>query len=1665
YVNTNETSEQSATATTTITQSPSLTISKTVDATNISAPQDLTYTITVTNTGNVSLTGVAVTDPFAGGATLESGDADNDGVLDIGEAWVYSAVYAATQSDIDAGDDLVNTAYVNTNETSEQSATATTTITQSPSLTISKTVDATNISAPQDLTYTITVTNTGNVSLTGVAVTDPFAGGAALESGDANNNGVLDIGEAWVYSAVYAATQSDIDAGDDLVNTAFVNTNETSEQSATATTTITQSPSLTISKTVDATNISAPQDLTYTITVTNTGNVSLTGVAVTDPFAGGATLESGDADNDGVLDIGEAWVYSAVYAATQSDIDAGDDLVNTAYVNTNETSEQSATATTTITQNASIIINKTADKTVGILEGDLITYTYVVTNTGNVSINNISVDDVHPGTGTLSTLSTSDATDNVLPGQTVTFTATYTVTQQDIDLNTSIVNTATATGIAVNGDPVSASDTETITPEAASPSIELIKEGTYVDANGDELKSAGDQIVYTFTITNTGNVSLTNVVVTDPFVEVLGEAIPVLTPGSTDATTFTAVYTVTQADVDRGNFRNTAQVTGQYNGDVTATDDDFQTFASVSRIRMQKTADKTTNVEAGDVITYTYVVRNTGNVTINDVNVTDDHPGTGVLSPITTTDPTNGIAPYGTVTFTATYTVTQEDIDNNIPITNTATATATCVRGCQLEWKDTETITPIEAAPQIDLQKEGTYVDTNGDGRASAGDQITYTFTITNNGNVTLNNVLVTDPLVTMEGVAIASLAPGSFDGNTFTAVYTLTQEDIDAGSFTNTATVSSDYKGENVNDTDSDTQTFVRVSGVEIEKTADKTSVSGAGEEIIYTLTVTNTGNVTLENVNVIDVKVNVDQNVGTLAPGESASVTATYVVSQTDMDAGTIVNVATVSGTDPNGEDTNNEDSVTVGVNQNPSLALNKSADKNSVSAAGEEIIYTLTVRNNGNVTLENVTVVDAKVNVNENVGTLAPGESATVTATYVVSQADMDTGSIVNVATVSGTDPNGNDTDTEDGVTVDVDQNASLSLNKTADKTSVSAAGEEIVYTLTVTNNGNVTIENVTVVDERVNVNENVGTLAPGQSATVTATYVVSQADMDAGSIVNVATVSGTDPNGNDTDTEDGVTVDVDQNASLSLSKTADKTSVSAAGEEIVYTLTVTNNGNVTIENVTVVDERVNVNENVGTLAPGQSATVTATYVVSQADMDAGTIVNVATVSGTDPNGADTDTEDEVVVEAEQIASLTVEKTSDVDQYSELGEVIVYTITVTNTGTVSLTDVNVVDPLTKYETIIPVIAPGVSVELETSYTVTIDDLEAGSILNTVNVVATDPNGNEVTGTDNVTVSGSAKQIIANDDDFGDRFLDFTGVLGNILENDLLEGQRPDPDDVDFEFTELDGIIGLNINENGELSLLIPGINEAREYTLRYVLRETANPTNSDEAFVVFRLLNNEADLSVTKTSNEIEIFEGDEFDYVITVSNVGGTDATEVEVTDDLPNGLTYISSSFVSTNPAVELTTSVQGNRVTWSIPFLPADAVVTITLRVKANALTGNVPVTITNGVTVVSAEDEVTPGDNSDTDVNTVSPFFIPNVITPDGDGKNDTFEIKGLGKFVSNEIIIFNRYGDHVYQRKDYNNDWNAPGQVAGTYFYVLTAVDSQGRTHDFKGWIQVIK
>jgi gliding motility-associated-like protein/uncharacterized repeat protein (TIGR01451 family) len=261
------------------------------------------------------------------------------------------------------------------------------------------------------------------------------------------------------------------------------------------------------------------------------------------------------------------------------------------------------------------------------------------------------------------------------------------------------------------------------------------------------------------------------------------------------------------------------------------------------------------------------------------------------------------------------------------------------------------------------------------------------------------------------------------------------------------------------------------------------------------------------------------------------------------------------------------------------------------------------------------------------------------------------------------------------------------------------------------------------------------------------------------------------------------------------------------------------------------------------------------------------------------------------------------------------------------------------------------------------------------------------------------------------------------------------------------------------LLIDESGELSL-IPGVNEIRAYSLEYVLRETVNPGNRDNALVFFRILNNDADLSISKTALSQEVFEGDVFEYELLVRNVGRTDATEVVVVDNLPSGVTYLGHSVAANTSGSQVTATVSGNSVRFAIPFMGPGSSVTLRIRVKAGSA-GRV----VNTAVVSSSEDDINAADNTSSAQSEIRPFRIPNVITPNGDGKNDKFEIQGLGKYASNSIVIFNRFGDHVFERANYGNDWDAPGQVAGTYFYVLRVTDAGGVSTEFKGWIQIIK
>ena len=117
----------------------------------------------------------------------------------------------------------------------------------------------------------------------------------------------------------------------------------------------------------------------------------------------------------------------------------------------------------------------------------------------------------------------------------------------------------------------------------------------------------------------------------------------------------------------------------------------------------------------------------------------------------------------------------------------------------------------------------------------------------------------------------------------------------------------------------------------------------------------VTNTGNVTLTGVVVDDPKVGtVTCPVTTLAPGASTTCTATYTLTQADVDAGVVDNTATATGTDPSGTDVTATDTTSTPIPPAPSIALDKTAGTPTGTTAGSTIDYTFLVTNTGNVTL---------------------------------------------------------------------------------------------------------------------------------------------------------------------------------------------------------------------------------------------------------------------------------------------------------------------------------------------------------------------------------------------------------------------------------------------------------------------------------------------------------------------------------------------------------------------------------------------------------------------------------------------------------------------------------------------------------------------------------------
>jgi uncharacterized repeat protein (TIGR01451 family) len=243
-------------------------------------------------------------------------------------------------------------------------------------------------------------------------------------------------------------------------------------------------------------------------------------------------------------------------------VDAGG-FSNTATANAafgGSVTSHSNTATVTATAAPGLTITKSAspNDAAHFKDGQVITYSFVVTNTGNVTLTNVApAESSFTGIGTLSTITCPAAAASVAPDSQVTCTATYTITQADVDKR-QITNEATATGTPPSGPPTDSSSSHVTIPADQHPALAMVKHATVNPAADQNAVQVGDVISYTFDVTDTGNVTVTNLSVSDPTLGSVTCPQTTLIPNQKVTCAGDHTHTVTDVDVAAGKISNIA---------------------------------------------------------------------------------------------------------------------------------------------------------------------------------------------------------------------------------------------------------------------------------------------------------------------------------------------------------------------------------------------------------------------------------------------------------------------------------------------------------------------------------------------------------------------------------------------------------------------------------------------------------------------------------------------------------------------------------------------------------------------------------------------------------------------------------------------------------------------------------------------------------------------------------------------------------------------------------------------------------------------------------------------------------------------------------------------------------------------------------------------------
>ncbi|MDX9726877.1 MAG: HYR domain-containing protein, partial [Bacteroidales bacterium] len=850
-----------------------------------------------------------------------------------------------------------------------------------------------------------------------------------------------------------------------------------------------------------------------------------------------------------------------------------------------------------------LTIDKSADVSTYDAVDDVITYTYVVRNTGNLTLTNVTVEDDNIDAGSLDPASVA----TLAPGAEATFTATRTITQTDLDEG-SVVNVAYAT----DGTTDSPTDTETVTLNNLPPSITCPTMPAIIPCSQEVSGLAPifsdpnnniESLTWTMTGATVASSPATGINILDTYTFQWGTTTVTYTVTDALGLTESCSFTVTVTPCGEGDgyctytqgfYGNTGgktcdgltaydlmvnafgggTITSQLFG-LESTGFNFTLY--YTDITNRSIFDMLPGGAASQALTgsATYSARNTwryvpisNSGTINNnllaqtmvlwFNMKND-PGLAnlmitdnIIVTVESTSCGEGDPVYGTEWYTEIPQSVLDHFGGEGFTVNELFALANRVLGGSNEgisasdvqmavdainnaFDECRILTGFEdARPSLTITKTSTTSPNTFD---EAGDILTYNLVVQNTGNVTLTNIIVSDPIASVSGSPVGSLKPGA--SITLNASYTVTVADVTAGKVINTATATTTYGNTVVSDNDDEIITATLMPDLSITKVATEESYSAVGDKINYTIVVTNTGNVNLTDVVVTDPLTGLNQTIASLLTGASNAVTinTVYTVDSDDLVAGKVDNTAKAAFS-YDGKDYYEEASESVPMLpvSNPALTITKVATEDNYSAVGDKINYTIVVTNTGNVNLADVVVTDPLTGLNQTIASLltGPSNAVTINTVYTVDSDDLVAGKVDNTARAAFS-YGGKDYFEEASESVPMLPvfNPALTVSKDATEDSFAAEGDEIHYTIVVTNTGDVTLTNVLVTDPLTGLSQTIATLLPGSgnAVTINTTYEVTPADLVAGKVDNTAMAStmfgDTEVKDTDDETVTGVT----------------------------------------------------------------------------------------------------------------------------------------------------------------------------------------------------------------------------------------------------------------------------------------------------------------------------------------------------------------------------------------------------------------------------------------------------------------------------------------------------------------------------------------------------------